>query len=101
MRENVLDIFLSQFNDGADWGNFYGHVKETIPLNIPKPRGKAVILRLFVDSDHAGDKVNIQSRTDSICRISQQCTFCLVFQATVDHRNICFWSGICSHEDRF
>ena len=32
-------------------------VKEEIPPNAPKPRGKYVVLRLIVDSDHAGDPV--------------------------------------------
>jgi hypothetical protein len=34
------DIDLSQFNDGADWTNFYGNVKEAIPSNMPTSGGK-------------------------------------------------------------
>ena len=37
--------------------DFYGDVKEAIPNNAPKPRGNPIILRAFVDSDHANDKV--------------------------------------------
>jgi hypothetical protein len=33
---------------------------------MPKPRGKAVVLRLFVDSDHAADKLQRRSRTGFI-----------------------------------
>jgi hypothetical protein len=33
------------------------------PPNAPKPLGKGVTLRLFVDSNHAGDKVSRHSRT--------------------------------------
>jgi hypothetical protein len=64
------DIDLSQFNDGADWSNFYGDVKEAIPPNIPKPRGKPLVVRLFVDSDHAADKALRRSRTGFILYIN-------------------------------
>ena len=60
------DIDLSEFNDGADWTNFYGNVKEAIPENRPKPRGKTLVIRMFVDSDHAGDKLVRRSRTGFI-----------------------------------
>jgi hypothetical protein len=60
------DINLSEFNDGADWSNFYGDVKEAIPPNMPKPRGKTLVIRLFVDSDHAGDVLVRRSRTGFI-----------------------------------
>ena len=42
----------------ADWADFYGEVKEAIPENAPEPRRKPMILRAFVDSDLANDKVN-------------------------------------------
>ena len=45
----------------ADWADFYGDVKEAIPDNAPEPRGKSIILRAFVDSDHANDKVRWRS----------------------------------------
>ena len=43
--------------------SFYGDVKDAIPPNAPDPRGKKVDLRIFVDSDHAGDKITRRSRT--------------------------------------
>ena len=46
-----------------EWTSFYGDVQEAIPPNAPKPRGKDVDLRLYVDSDHAGDKLTRRSRT--------------------------------------
>ena len=36
---------------------------EAIPLNAPDPRGKSDDLRMWVDSDHAGDKSTRRSRT--------------------------------------
>ena len=46
-----------------DWKEFYGDVQEPVPLNSPAPRGKEVDLRMFVDSDHAGDQRTRRSRT--------------------------------------
>ena len=45
----------------ADWTDFYGDVKETIPDNAPEQRGKPIILRASVDSDHANEKVSQRS----------------------------------------
>jgi hypothetical protein len=50
-------IDQSQFKADKSWQAFYGEVQEVIPPNIPVPRGRSVVLRLFVDSDHAGKMV--------------------------------------------
>jgi hypothetical protein len=47
----------------TDWKSMYGDVKEMITSDAPVTRGKEVDLRLFVDSDHAGDKFTRHSRT--------------------------------------
>jgi hypothetical protein len=60
------DIYLKKFNDGAAWSNFYGDIQEAIPPNIPKPKGKTLVITLFVDSDHANDKSLRRSRTGFI-----------------------------------
>ena len=41
---------------GCDWKNYYGNVEEVLPPDAPPPRGKDVDLRMYVDSDHAGEK---------------------------------------------
>ena len=41
-------------------------MKEAIPTNAPKPRGEALVLRVHVYSDHAGDQVTRRSRTGFI-----------------------------------
>ena len=46
-----------------DWTDFYGEVKELVPPDAPKPRGKKAQMTAFVDSDHAGDVVTRRSRT--------------------------------------
>ena len=58
-----LDIDFDTFNDGAEWKTFYGDVTKAIPPNAPNPRGKSVDLRMWVDSDHAGDKMTRRSLT--------------------------------------
>ena len=45
------------------WVDFYGKVKESIPLNIPESRVKDVDFKMYVDSDHARDKSPLRSRT--------------------------------------
>ena len=41
----------------AAWTDFYGDISESILNNAPGPRGKEIELHMFVDSDHANDKV--------------------------------------------
>lgn len=56
-------IDLTAFNHGNEWKEFYGDVKEPIPPNAPKPRGKEAVIRVFVDADHAGEGATRRSRT--------------------------------------
>jgi hypothetical protein len=54
------------FNHGESWKDFYGDVKEAMPPNAPKPIGREAVLCVFVDSDHAGEKLTRRSRTGYI-----------------------------------
>ena len=54
---------MSEFNSNENWAPFYGDVQDTKPLNSPKPLCKEVTLRIFFDSDNAGDKSYRRSRT--------------------------------------
>jgi hypothetical protein len=56
------EIDLSDFPE-VDWKSTYGDVQEAIPYDMPKPKGKDVDIRLYVDADHAGDKLVRRSRT--------------------------------------
>ena len=38
-------------------GKIYKNAIEPIPLDIPDPRSEPVSKHVFVESDHAGDKV--------------------------------------------
>jgi hypothetical protein len=47
----------------TDWNSMYGDVKEMIPSDAPVYHGKEIDLRLFADSDHAGEQFTRRSRT--------------------------------------
>ena len=57
------DIDIDTFDARADWKTFYGDMTEAITPNAPDPRGKAIDLRMWVDSDHKGEKMTRRSRT--------------------------------------
>ena len=50
-----------EFKSEENWKAFYGDVEKVLPPNAPKPLGKEVTLCVFVDSDHAGDKLDRRS----------------------------------------
>jgi hypothetical protein len=52
---NQPDINMRAFIK-TNWKPVYGDVKEAITPNAPVARGKAIDLRLFVESDHAGEQ---------------------------------------------
>ena len=55
------EIDMSDFKE-CDWKTFYGDVKEAVPPGAPVVRGKEVDLRLYVDSEHAGEQLTRRSR---------------------------------------
>ena len=63
------DVDHSEFIK-SDWKDFHGEVKEPLPPNAPQARGKPVDLRLFVDSDHAGDRLTRRSRSGHIVHLN-------------------------------
>lgn len=46
-----------------EWHKFYGDAKEEVPPDAPEPLGKEFLMRAYVDSDHAGEKMTRRSRT--------------------------------------
>ena len=46
-----------------DWTDFYRDAKETIPTNMPEPRGKPVQINVYCDANHAGNKVTRRSHS--------------------------------------
>ena len=55
----------------CDWAEFYPDAKETMPPDMPKPRGKPIIMSCFVDADHAGCKATRRSHTGIIIFINK------------------------------
>jgi hypothetical protein len=47
-------IDMGQFPQ-YNWTKFYGNVEEAIPVDMPKPLGKDLDVRMMCDSDQAGD----------------------------------------------
>ena len=62
---NYPDNDMSVFKQ-CDWKEFYGVVEEAFPLNAPEPHGCDINLRMFIDSDYAGDKLTWCSCTGFI-----------------------------------
>ena len=62
MDPSYPDIDEEDFSK-EEWEQHYSVEKEAIPSNAPKPLGNELVIRAFVDADHAGDKVSRRSRT--------------------------------------
>ena len=43
--------------------DIYPDAQDSLPHNMPRPRGRAIDISVFVDSDHAGNKVTRRSHT--------------------------------------
>ena len=56
------DIDATTF-ENKNWKEFYGNTKEDIPKNVPRPLGKELLIRCFVDADFAGDLLSRRSRS--------------------------------------
>ena len=57
-------IDKNEFPD-KDWSTseFGSDLKEILPGNMPEPRGQGMVMRCFVDADHASDSITRRSRT--------------------------------------
>ena len=73
-RHNGLMVFdptIPELNENdfkpQDWSATpYNTSPEEVPSNAPTPQGIGFMMRAFVDSDHAGEKVTRRSRTGFI-----------------------------------
>ena len=54
--------FPKQNWENTVYANEQGELKEDVPTNLPTPLGKGFVMRVFVDSNHAGDQVTRRSR---------------------------------------
>ena len=51
----------SWFNFEDDWKTFYCEAEDELPPNMPKPLGKSVLIKVFVDASHANNVVTRRS----------------------------------------
>ncbi len=75
----VFDPFLQHtdekvFEMGAktkeEWNDFYPDATEEMPSDMPEPLGKAVIIRVYVDANHAGNLANRRSHSGIIIYVN-------------------------------
>ncbi|KAI2504183.1 Reverse transcriptase (RNA-dependent DNA polymerase) [Fragilaria crotonensis] len=52
--DDTIPVFRGERFVRCDWSEFYPDAAEAISENMPKPRGKEVVMFCFVDADHAG-----------------------------------------------
>ena len=57
------EVDKSVVNNNADWMDFYGDVKEELPVNMPKPHGNPVTISAFMDASYAGNVIMRHSHT--------------------------------------
>ena len=82
-----MEIYSSVFTV-ADWSDIYNNAAEVISLNMPKPTGKGVTITVFIDANHAGNKVNRRSHTGFIIFVnSAPIIWYLKRQNTVESSN--------------
>ena len=76
------DVGKSDFME-CDWSDFYPGAVEALPPNAPKPLGKGVMLRMFVDCNHAGDKSE-PTLKNRLCHLPQLCHDQFAFKEAID-----------------
>ena len=54
----------------CEWSEFYRDAMEAININAPELHGKEVDILMFVDHDHAMDKVSHRSRIGSLINVN-------------------------------
>ena len=57
------DDFLKLDWSNTVYANERGELVEDVPKDLPKPCGKEFVMRMLVNSDHAGNHVTRRSRT--------------------------------------
>ncbi len=52
--DDTIPVFRGDRFIRCNWSEFYPDATEAIPENMPKPRGKEVVMSCFDDADPAG-----------------------------------------------
>ena len=90
-------INMNNFKE-CKWKYFYGDLKGAISTNAPDEKEKEVDLRVYVGSNHSGEKKKRRSRSGFLIFLNTALIQWLSNKA--DHnREVCFWGGVCGHED--
>jgi hypothetical protein len=74
----VFDSGYLQWRDSDfttyDWTDFYGDITEQVPANAPVPCGMPVQMNVFVDANHAGNKLNRRSHSGILIYLNRSPT---------------------------
>jgi hypothetical protein len=82
-----------------DWLDFYAGATEVLPPDQPEPLGNAVQMTMFVDSDHAEDKVTRRSRIGILIFLNHAPVVCLSKKQSSIVISF-FWIRVHSYEAR-
>ena len=66
MHPSRPSVREDRFLSSDEWADFYGDIKEDIPLDMPEPLGRSIKITCFVDANHAGNVVTRRSQTGFI-----------------------------------
>jgi hypothetical protein len=69
--DDTIPVFRGDRFIKCDWSEFYPDATEAIPENMPKPRGKEVVMSCFVDADHAGCRETRRSHSGIIIFVNR------------------------------
>ena len=56
-------MFANSVTDPDEWNDFYPEAAEKLPAKKVKPLGNPVIVRAYVDANHAGNLKNRRSHS--------------------------------------
>ena len=65
--ENVFEVFGRGLDD---WKYFYPDAQEIMTWNMPEAIGKYVVIKAYVDANHAGNKANGMSHSGIIVYVN-------------------------------
>ena len=65
--DNVFEV-VGRYLDG--WKNFYSDAQEMIPRHMPEMLGMYVVIKAYMDANHAGSMANMRSHSGIIIYVN-------------------------------
>ena len=70
MEHSPEEVFEAGAKTQEEWNDFYPDAFEALPANMPEPLGNAVLIRAYVDANHAGNLANRRSHSGIIVYVN-------------------------------